>query len=87
MGKVWGKIMDESMIDWLGPEASPKYLENCSIEFFVYGLSDNYINTTLYKDNNNYKIKIDYEVPKKSIDEFFNVIENEIEGDKKWIKN
>ena len=81
--KYGKKIMDESMIDWLGPEASPEYLENCSIEFFVYGLSDNYINVRLYKDNNNYKMEIDSGVPKKSIDDFFSAIEGELRGDEK----
>jgi len=82
--KFGGKIIDEvEMIDRLGPEASPKFLEKCSIEFFVYGLSDNYINARLYKDNNNYKMEIDYEVPKKSIDNFFRAIEGELSGDEK----
>ena len=84
--KYGEKIIDEIMVDRLGSKASPEYLENCSIEFFVYGLFDNYINGSLYKDNNNYKMKIDYEVPKKSIEEIFNIIENNIRGDKKWMK-
>jgi len=81
--KYGEKIIDEIMVDRLGSKASPEYLENCSIEFFVYGLSDNYINVRLYKDNNNYKMEIDSGVPKKSIDDFFSAIEGELRGDEK----
>jgi len=81
--KYGEKIIDEIMINRLGSKASPEYLESCSIEFFVYGLSDNYINARLYENNNSYKMEIDYEVPKKNIEENFNIIENDIRGDKK----
>jgi len=77
------KIIDIIMINRLGPKTSPEYLENCSIEFFAYGLSDNYTNIGLYKDDNNYKINIHPELPEKSIDKFLNIVKDEINGDEK----